>query len=316
MIVVTGGCGFIGSNLIRTLNKKGVDDIIIVDKLTNYKKNNLINLKYKKIISKENFLKFIKIPKKINIINCIFHFGACSDTTNNNWKYLYKNNFKYSEELLKLSIKFNIRLIYASSASVYGLSCNNRSETSKNLKPLNKYAKSKLLFDNLVNKLNPKNVVGLRFFNVYGLNEFHKKKMMSPVTKFYLDLKKKGYCNIFEKYGGYMNGFHARDFVSVEICNQIALWFKDNTKKGIFNVGTGKSETFNFIAKKIISELKHGQIRYIKFPNKLKGKYQTFTKANISKLRKAGYNKKIKKIDICIKNFIKQIDKLNLKEII
>ena len=310
MIIVTGGCGFIGSNLIKNLNEKKIDDIIIVDKLTSLKKNNLKNLKYKKIISKNNFFEFIKFNKNIEKIKCIFHFGACSDTTNNNWKYLYTNNFKYSEKLLKLSIKFNIRLIYASSASVYGLNCNNKSERSKNLKPLNKYGKSKLLFDNLVTKLNPKNVVGLRFFNVYGLNEFHKKNMISPVTKFYLDLKKKGYCNIFEEYGGYKKGFHSRDFISVDICNDVALWFKDNKKKGIFNVGTGISVTFNSIAKNIISELKIGKINYIKFPNKLKGRYQCFTKANILKLRKAGYSVKIKKINLYIKKFIKEVKKL------
>ncbi len=310
MIIVTGGCGFIGSNLIKNLNEKKIDDIIIVDKLTSLKKNNLKNLKYKKIISKNNFFEFIKFNKNIEKIKFIFHFGACSDTTNNNWKYLYKNNFKYSEKLLKLSIKFNIRLIYASSASVYGLNCNNKSERSKNLKPLNKYGKSKLLFDNLVTKLNPKNVVGLRFFNVYGLNEFHKKNMISPVTKFYLDLKKKGYCNIFEEYGGYKKGFHSRDFISVDICNDVALWFKDNKKKGIFNVGTGISVTFNSIAKNIISELKIGKINYIKFPNKLKGRYQCFTKANILKLRKAGYSVKIKKINLYIKKFIKEVKKL------
>ena len=312
MIIVTGGCGFIGSNLIKNLNKKKINDIFVVDSLTSLKKNNLKNLRYKKIISKKNFLEFIKIQKNIKKIKCIFHFGACSDTTNNNWEYLYENNYKYSEKLLKLSMKFNIRLIYASSASVYGLNGNNKPERSKNLKPLNKYGRSKLLFDNLVSKLKPKNVVGLRFFNVYGLNEFHKKKMISPVTKFYLDIKKKGYCNIFEEYGGYRKGLHSRDFISVETCNDVALWFKDNKKKGIYNVGTGVSVTFNSIAKNIISELKSGQINYIKFPNKLKGKYQSFTKANVSKLRRAGYNLKTKKINFYIKNFINDIKKLKL----
>lgn len=312
MIIVTGGCGFIGSNLIRNLNERKINEIIIVDKLTRSKKNNLKNLKYKKIISKNNFFEFIKFRKNREKVKCIFHFGACSDTTNNNWKYLHENNFKYSEKLLKLSMKFNIRLIYASSASVYGLDCNNKPERSKNLKPLNKYGKSKLLFDNLVTNLNPKNVVGLRFFNVYGLNEFHKKKMISPVTKFYLDLKKKGHCNIFESYGGYKKGFHSRDFISVDICNDVALWFKDNKKKGIFNVGTGISITFKSVAENIIDELKIGKVNYIKFPNKLKGRYQSFTKANVSKLRRAGYNLKTKKINFYIKNFINDIKRLKI----
>ena len=292
MIVVTGGCGFIGSNLIKKLNSLNKVNILIVDEINKNKKKNINNLRYLKIEKKNVFLDKLLKGKYHKKIDCIFHYGACSDTTKKNWKYLYKNNFLYSKKLIQYSIKNKIKIAYASSASVYGLDANDKKESSKNLQPINYYAKSKYLIDKYISKLNSKYVIGLRFFNVYGKNELHKKNMMSPITKFYLDIKNFKKCKIFDQYGGYKRGQHSRDFIFVEDCNNVALWLINNDKFGIFNVGRGKAITFKKVAQIIIDKLGGGEVEYVNFPKKLMKRYQTYTKANINKLLSSGYKKK------------------------
>lgn len=291
MIVITGGCGFIGSNLVKRLNATGKKKILIVDKLNKIKKKNIKNLKFIKIENKDIFLNKLIKGKYDKKIEYIYHYGACSDTTNTDWDYLYKNNYLYSKKLINYSVKNKIKIVYASSASVYGLSANNKKENYSNLKPINYYAKSKYLIDKYVKKINSKYIIGLRFFNVYGNNELHKKNMMSPITKFYLDIKKTQKCKIFDEYAGYKKGEHARDFIFVEDCNDIAQWLIKNNKYGIFNVGTGKVTTFKKVAEIIIKKIGKGKIEYINFPKKLKKKYQCYTKANINKLIANGYKK-------------------------
>ena len=301
MIVVTGGSGFIGSNLIEYLNSLKKNNILVVDRVTKKKKKNLNKLKYLRTENKEIFLKKLIKGDYKNQISCIFHYGACSDTTNVNWNYLYINNYLYSKKLIQYAIENKIKILYASSASVYGLDANNKKENSKNQKPINYYAKSKFLIDKFVSQIKSKYVIGLRFFNVYGKNEHHKMKMMSPITRFYLDIKRKKKCKIFGKYGGYKKGEHSRDFIFVEDCNKIAIWLLKKNQSGIFNIGTGKSIKFIDVARSIIKKIGYGEIEFINFPENLKNKYQCFTKANINKLLNKGFNSKLDNIDKALK---------------
>ena len=218
-----------------------------------------------------------------------------------NWNYLYKNNYVYSKKLIQFAIKSKIKILYASSASIYGLNANNQRETSLNYKPINYYAKSKFLVDKFVKKKISRYVIGLRFFNVYGKNELHKKKMMSPITKFYLDLKKEKKCKIFGEYGGYKKGEHSRDFIYVEDCNRIAIWLFKKDANGIFNVGTGKSIKFVEVANSIIKKMGYGKIEYVSFPKNLRKKYQCFTKANMNKLLNKGFRQKFYSINDALK---------------
>ena len=301
MIIVTGGSGLIGSNLIRNLNLEGLDEIIVVDDLTNGKKmHNLADLKIIDYLDKEEFLS--QIEKKTFPYNptVLFHLGACSATTVWDGKYLMKNNYEYSKKLLIWALEIKAQFIYASSASVYGLGKKGFVEDSKCENPINMYAYSKYLFDNYVRQQNylDSQVVGLRYFNVYGPCEQHKGSMASTVFHFNNQILEKGSCNLFKGIKGYKNGEQKRDFIHVDDCASVNLWFmKNKNVSGIFNVGTGNSYTFNALAESVLKwhKLKRNfdaKINYIEFPEHLKGSYQSFTQANIDKLRSIGYNKK------------------------
>ena len=309
MIIITGGAGFIGSNLIHFLNKKKNHNIVIFDSLNKLKKKNLEKLNFKKLYFKSEIFNLLKVNKKK--IDCIFHLGACTNTLENDWDYLYKNNYEFSKEIAIYSAINNIKLIYASSASIYGKKSGNFNEIRgiDFFKPLNLYAKSKLIFDKfLINNFRENSkIVGLRYFNVYGINENHKLNMASPVHNFFYQLIDKNFCKIFDSYDGYPAGGHKRDFVSVDDCVKINSWLlkKKNLKKNILNVGSGSSVTFKDIALKLINELKFGKVKIIKFPNKLKKGYQSFTKSNLDELRKIGYDKKLISISEGIKQFVR-----------
>lgn len=318
MIIVTGGAGFIGSNLIKALNKNGFDDIYIFDRIFPSKKKNLKNLNFKKTYHKYEIFKFL--DKNIDKINVIFHLGACTNTQETNWDYLYENNFLYTKKLFEFSSINEKKLIYASSASIYGKNSGNTDELKNlgNFVPLNYYSKSKLIFDqffkeNLKKKMQ---IIGLRYFNVYGPNENHKLGMASPIHSFYNQIKSKNECKIFDDFDGYKKGEHIRDFVSVNDCISINIWAMKNKIKypTILNIGSGKSHTFNFIAKEFIKLFKRGKIKYIEFPNKLKKGYQSKTKANLSNLRSLGYKKKFINLQDGIKFFFEQNDKKNFKK--
>ena len=310
MIIITGGAGFIGSNLISSLNKNRIKEIIIFDNLDKLKKKNLKNLSFKKIYFKSEIFEFLKFNKKK--IDGVFHLGACTNTLENNWDYLYKNNFEFSKRLAIHCGLNNIKFIYASSASVYGKRSGDFDELKKMklLKPLNLYAKSKLIFDKFIIKNFSDNskIIGLRYFNVYGINEDHKLNMASPVHNFFYQIKQKKFCKIFDKFDGYPAGGHKRDFVSVDDCVKVNLWFfkKKKLQKNIFNVGSGSAITFKDVATTIKNELKYGEIKIIKFPTQLKKGYQSYTKANLNKLRSIGYSKKFTTIFQGIQNFIKK----------
>ena len=297
MIVVTGALGFIGYNLVKKLNLKKINKIIIVD----YKKNlnnSIKDLKYSKFISTELFYK--NLDKYINKdIKCVFHQGANSKTTEKDKKKIFKQNYFCSIKLIKHCQAKKIKLIYASSAATYGIKEKNFKENNWNLKPGNFYAETKFLLDKYVKKLiskkNFSQIVGLRYFNVYGPHEFHKKGMGSVMLNFNKQYKKNKLIKLFEGTDGYKDGEQVRDFIHVDDCININLFFMKNNISGIFNVGTGKANSFNKVAKLILKFYndEKTKLRYIKVPTNLTGKYQSYTKSNISKLKKAGYKKKI-----------------------
>lgn len=299
-IIVTGGAGFIGSNLISKLNSLGKNNIIVVDDLSDGKKiSNLSNLDIYDFISVRDFYEHINLETfKQNEIEVIFHQGACSSTTEWNGDIVMTLNYDYSKKLLELANVLNSQFIYASSASVYGINDNDFSEDFKNESPVNLYAYSKFQFDQYIRKTcsNYRNqVVGLRYFNVYGPNESHKKKMASTIFHFNNQLLENGYISLFKGTEGYKDGEQTRDFIYVDDCVNLNLWFYKNKKiSGIYNAGTGISRTFNDVAINVINwHKKHsnikGKIEYIEFPEELKNYYQNFTKADLKNLKNCGY---------------------------
>ena len=294
MIVVTGSNGFIGSNLIKGLNNLGHTDIIAVDDHSNPElKENITHCEISDYLEIQEFFDQVKTKRFDNQnIEAIFHQGACSNTMEWDSEYLYKNNLLYSKELLKLANRIKIPFIYASSASVYG-DGSEFEESIENENPINLYAYSKFKFDQIVRqelKKNETQIVGLRYFNVYGPQEQHKGNMASVAYHLHNQLKDNDKIKLFEGSHGYGNGEQRRDFIYVDDVVKVILWFLKNKKiSGIFNLGTGRSQTFNDVANAVIDWNKKGTIEYIEFPEKLLDAYQSFTQADITKLRKVGY---------------------------
>ena len=285
MIVVTGGAGFIGSNVVKGLNDSGEDNIIVVDNLSNSEKHlNINSLSIVDYLDKNDFLENLH---KFNDIKTIFHQGACSSTTETDGKYMMSNNFEYSKILLNFSLHNKINFLYASSAAVYG---NDKGffEEREAEYPLNIYGFSKFAFDNYVRIVLPKaesQVVGFRYFNVYGPQENHKKRMASVAFHFYNQLRDSGKMKLFEGSNNFL-----RDFIHVSDTVKINLHFYESKKSGIFNAGSGKARSFYEIAEIMRGLNGSGEIEDIVFPADLKGKYQEFTEADLSNLRNAGYN--------------------------
>ena len=293
MIIVTGGAGFIGSNLVAGLNAAGITNILVVDDLTNGKKyRNLVGSQFADYQDYEDFLAAIKEDKTFaQKVDVIFHEGACSVTTEWDGRYMMRNNYEYSKNLLHYCQMHRIPLIYASSAAVYG-SDQQFVESSLHEVPLNVYGYSKWVFDQYVlSRLSDIHspVVGLRYFNVYGPREQHKGSMASVAFHWMNQLRDTGMVKLFEGSDGYANGEQRRDFISVEDIVNVNLWFMEHGKTGLYNVGTGKARSFNDVAKNLIALQGSGQIEYIPFPANLQGAYQSFTEANITKLRQTGY---------------------------
>jgi ADP-L-glycero-D-manno-heptose 6-epimerase len=293
MIVVTGGAGFIGSNIVAALNAKGHDDIVVVDDLSDGTKFiNIADLNVVDYFDKDDFLAMIEGDGKLIRPQAIFHQGACSDTTEWDGRFMLRNNFSYSKRLLNYCLERKVPFYYASSASIYGDGTVFH-EDPANSKPLNPYAFSKHLFDQYVRRCLPEaksQIVGFRYFNVYGPREQHKGKMASVAFHFDRQIRDSGVARLFEGSEGYANGEQRRDFVYVADVAAVNMWFFENPgASGIFNVGTGKSQTFNDIANTVIKFHGEGKIEYIPFPGELRGRYQSFTEADTSELRAAGY---------------------------
>ncbi len=318
-IVVTGGAGFIGSNLVLALNEKGEDSILIVDHLTSgIKWKNLVGLKFLDYLDKEDFLAFIQ-KGNFKEVSAIIHLGACSDTTVKDLFYLYKNNYQYSKTLALFAIENNIHFIYASSAATYGdgsLGFSDEEALLPKLKPLNPYGFFKHLFDlwlyqnGLLNK-----VVGLKYFNVFGEREFHKGEMRSLVLKAYEQVKKEGKIRLFKSYHpDFEHGEQLRDFIYIKDAVKVTLFFLENPHlKGIFNVGTGKARSFNDLAKAVFEALNLKiEIEYIEMPENLKTQYQYFTQADINKLRKVGYNNTMWELEDAVKDYVNYLESQNI----
>ncbi|MCH2264672.1 MAG: ADP-glyceromanno-heptose 6-epimerase [SAR86 cluster bacterium] len=312
MIIVTGCNGFIGSNLVSQLNKLGFNNIIGVDDLS--KKKNLINIEHCEIeglLDIEEFeSNYLLKDKSFNDVNQIFHQGACTNTMEWDAEYMMKNNFSFSQQLLDFAERNSVSFIYASSASVYG-GGKKFEEIRENENPINLYAFSKYLFDQLVRqkvKANKIQIVGLRYFNVYGPNESHKGQMASVAYHLHQQLKEGNDVKLFEGSGGFGPGEQRRDFIYVDDVVKVNLWFMNNPDvSGIFNVGTGKSQTFNEVAKAVIEWHGKGSITYIPFPKELIDSYQSFTEANIDRLRQAGYQEDFLDVQSGIKLYLDEL---------
>lgn len=309
MIIVTGGAGFIGSRLIKALNQLGRTDILVVDDLTNGKQClNLADLEIMDYIDKADLFEYLDFPEQD--IEVIFHQGACSATTEWNGQYLMKNNYEYSKQLLHYCLDEQVPLIYASSASVYG-DGQVFVEQRSNEKPLNMYAYSKFLFDQYVRRHLEEasaKVIGLRYFNVYGPGEAHKGSMASVVFHFNESLKAQNELKLFEGSDGYAAGEQRRDFIYVDDVVAVNLWaWQEARNSGIFNCGTGESASFNTLAHSVIDWHQRGAITYVPFPEHLKGAYQSFTEADISALRQAGYTRPFLSVPQGVKAYLDEI---------
>jgi len=308
MIIVTGGAGFIGSNIVAGLNEAGCDDIIVVDDLTDGTKFiNMADLQIADYFDKDDFLTRIEAGKEIPRPTAIFHQGACSDTTEWDGRIMLGTNYDYSKRLLNYSLEHKTPFLYASSASVYGDGTVFQ-EDPANERPLNLYAYSKFLFDQYVRRCLPdaaSQIVGLRYFNVYGPREQHKGKMASVACHFDEQVRESGTVRLFEGCGKYGNGEQRRDFVYVADVTAVNLWLHDNPQiSGIFNLGTGKSQTFNDVANAVIKFHGRGNIEYIPFPAELEGRYQSFTQADISALRAAGYGESFRDVEEGVSDYL------------
>ena len=312
MIVVTGGAGFIGSAIVWRLNQLGNDNILIVDELgIDEKWKNLTSLKFADYLNKWEFLDKIESESDLNIETMI-HMGANSSTTEKDADHLIENNYEYTKSLALYSVKKNIRFIYASSAATYGDGSlgfvDNEAEINF-LRPLNMYGYSKQLFDlwAIRNKLTDK-IAGIKYFNVYGPNEYHKEDMRSVVNKAYDQIKETGKVKLFKSENPlYKDGEQKRDFIYIKDAVEMTLFFLFNREKnGIYNVGSGKARTWNALVKSIFNALdKPINIDYVELPDHLKTKYQYFTEADISKIKKAGYTQPSFSLEDGVADYVK-----------
>ncbi len=314
-IIVTGGAGFIGSCVVRTLNDEGIDDIIIVDHVGSSDKwLNLRNKRYREYIHKERFLQLLSEPscRTLDGVEAVIHMGAQSSTTERDFDYLWRNNFDYTRTLWNYCAKKQIQLIYASSAATYGdgsLGFDDRCDIDT-LRPLNGYGYSKQLFDLWVKhqaKEFPSQYVGLKFFNVYGPNEYFKGSMASMVFHGFNQIRKRGSIRLFKScHPGYADGEQLRDFVYVKDVCAVILWFLEHKQaSGLFNVGTGHVASFRELAEASFRALGlEPRIEYIDMPEQLKEKYQYYTCAKMDKLRETGYNRDILSIEEGVRDYI------------
>ena len=323
MIIVTGGAGFIGSNIVRGLNERGLDNILVVDDLSDGNKvRNIESCEIEDYMDKDEFLSRIQQGSEFGGPSAIYHQGACSDTMETDGRYIMQSNYEYSKSLFRYCSDQSIPFIYASSASVYGAN-EVFKEEHENEQALNAYAYSKLLFDRYVRKhrgSSTAQVVGLRYFNVYGYGEHHKNRMASVAYHFYNQFCENGELKLFEGSGGYEDGEQLRDFVWINDVVDVNLHFLRHPEiNGIFNVGTGRSQSFNDVATAVLNTVtgdskttsqwvKEGKIIYTEFPKALRGKYQSYTKADLTNLTMdADYSEGFATVEEGVGQYIRQL---------
>jgi ADP-L-glycero-D-manno-heptose 6-epimerase len=309
MIIVSGGAGFIGSCVVAALNERGRDDIVVVDSLgTTDKWKNLRNLSFAEYLDKSQLFEYLGLPDGIE---AIIHMGACSATTERDANYLMENNYRYTERLAEIAINHDIRFVYASSAATYGLeekACKDDEAQIHTLQPMNMYGYSKQLFDLKARREGWfDRIAGLKFFNVYGPNEYHKADMSSVVFKAYKQIKESGTVRLFKSHRpDFEDGLQQRDFVYVKDAVAMVLFFLDNPKLGgIFNVGSGSVRSFRDLVEATFAAMDlEPNIVYIDMPEDIRDRYQYNTEADLSKVRNAGFNNSLLSLEDGIKDYV------------
>lgn len=325
MIVVTGGAGFIGSNLVRGLNRRGYDNILVVDDLTQGDKFlNLVDGKIADYLHKDDFRQRLRQGQFANI-EAVLHQGACSDTTERDGHYMLDNNYRVTLEIFQYCQGAKVPLLYASSAAVYGAGPV-YIEDLRHESPLNVYGYSKFLFDQVLRRhlgALSAPVVGLRYFNVYGPNEQHKGRMASVAFHNMNQFRAEGHVRLFGGWDGYADGGQLRDFIHIDDVVDVNLHFLDHPEtSGIFNCGTGRAQPFNDVASSVVNALRADAgletlsltqqveqqlIRYIPFPDDLKGRYQSYTEADLSQLRAAGFTKPMRDVQTGVAEYVNSL---------
>jgi len=329
--VVTGACGFIGANIVRALNERGITEIIAVDNLSKADKfRNLVDCEIADYLDKREFVEMVEGGHFDGAVDAIFHEGACSDTMETDGRYMMENNFRYTSTLLDFCLDHEVQFLYASSASVYGAGRVFKEERAHE-GPLNVYGYSKFLFDQVVRRRvladggTGSQVVGFRYFNVYGPREQHKGRMASVAFHHFNQYRESGKVKLFEGCDGHANGEQMRDFVYIDDVVKVNLYFLDHPEKsGIFNLGTGRAQPFNDIAHATVNACRalegkpalslaemvsQGIVEYIDFPAALKGKYQSFTEADIGALRAAGYAEQFDSVAAGVAKYVQHLAK-------
>jgi len=314
MILITGASGFIGSAVACELNRQGITDLIVCDRFrSNEKWKNLLGMKFTRFIQRAELFDFLTESPQAKDIRAIIHLGACTNTTEEDMDYLLVNNVNFSIFLCQWALTHNVRFIYASSAAVYGDGSQGFSDSddlTPQLRPLNKYGFSKLMFDVWVlnNKLSDK-IAGLRYFNVFGPNEYHKEEMASVIFRSFPQVDSQGKIRLFESHRPEVaHGEQARDFIYIQEAVDITLFMLNNAGvNGIFNAGTGRSHTFNELAKAMFEGLgKKPVIEYFPMPEELRARYQYATRADMARLRRAGYPEKEDLFAESVQRYVKE----------
>ncbi|MBL7662312.1 ADP-glyceromanno-heptose 6-epimerase [bacterium] len=311
MIIVTGGAGFIGSALIAELNACGEENIVVVDGELNALKNkNLAGKKFRSYFHKTEFLDLVD-GTLMGKAKAIFHLGACSSTTETNLEYLKQNNTEYTKKLTNWALEQGTQFIYASSAATYGAGADGFADQHskiEQLKPLNAYAQSKQNFDSwALNQNLLDQITGIKFFNIFGPNEYHKGPMRSVVYKSFHQIQNSGCVKLFKSYlPAYADGEQQRDFLYVKDCAKVMLWLLNNPQvKGIFNLGSGQAQSWNQLARAVFSaSRKPEKIEYIEMPEHLRQQYQYFTEAPMQKLRAAGYSAPFTPLETAVADYV------------
>jgi len=312
MIVVTGGAGFIGSAFVWKLNSEGIDDIVVVDELdTSDKWKNLVKRRYADYLHKDDFLKMVLSEKLPFSIRALIHMGACSATTEQDAGYLMENNYRYTCRLAEWAMKHKVRFIYASSAATYGdgaAGFSDADDVTRTLQPINKYGYSKQLFDLWVLKRKAeRTIAGIKFFNVFGPQEYHKGDMTSVIYKAVHQIREQGSVRLFKSYKPeFGDGGQMRDFVYVKDCVEVLWWLlKQRRVNGIFNLGTGRARTWNDLAQAVFSAMGvEPKIEYIEMPPAIRDQYQYFTEAKMEKIERAGCPVNFRSLEDAVRDYV------------